>query len=188
MVNSNLIGYARVSTVEQNLDNQIAALESAGCSKIFSEKMSGKDYSSREELAHLMAYVREGDTVVVSKIDRLARSVKHLLEIVDDFKDRGIGFRSLDMDVDYASPSGRLVLSILGSVAEFEHTLILERTAEGICRAKSEGKYKGRKPKSRRILDQVMPLIKDGWTRKAVAAELGISMSLVAKEIKNNNN
>jgi DNA invertase Pin-like site-specific DNA recombinase len=137
-----LIGYARVSTEDQNLEPQRQALRAAGCTEIFEEHASGGS-RARPELAAALSRVRRGDTLVVARIDRLARSLSHLLEVVEDLRDRGAHFRSLADPIDTAGPSGVLVLQMLGAVAEFERSLIRERTKAGLQSASAQGRTGG---------------------------------------------
>ena len=137
-----LIGYARVSTEDQNLSGQLDALRAAGCDDILEEHASGAS-RERPQLAHALARVRKGDTLVVARIDRLARSLAHLLEIVETLRGRGAHFRSLRDPIDTTGPSGVLVLQMLGAVAEFERSLIRERTKAGIAAAKARGRVGG---------------------------------------------
>lgn len=139
---SRLIGYARVSTEDQATDPQIEALRAAGCSTIFQDKASGAQ-RSRPELGRALSALKRGDVLVVARLDRLARSLSHLLEIVEDLEDREIGFRSLGDPIDTTSPQGRLTLQILGAVAEFERQLIRERTRSGLASARAEGRRGG---------------------------------------------
>ena len=178
------VGYARVSSTDQDLAVQLDRLQLEGCDKVYCEKVSGISSIDRPELQKALAFVREGDIFVITKIDRLARSLVDLLNIVEGFQKDGILFKALDMDLDYSTPTGRLVLGVLGSVAAFELQIRADRCAEGIARAKALGKFTGRKPVSQKILSQVMPLIERGMTRKEVAAELGISLSMVSKTLK----
>lgn len=137
-----MFGYARVSTEGQDLEPQIAALKSAGCTEIIEEKASGTD-RSRPELAMLLGRLRRGDTLVVVRIDRLARSLAHLLEVLDQLRGQGAHFRSLSDPIDTASPTGRLVIQVIGAIAEFERNLIAERTKAGLAVAKARGKKLG---------------------------------------------
>lgn len=140
------IGYARVSTFDQNLDLQRDALEKAGCEKIFTETASGaKD--DRVGLAACIEFARAGDSIVVWKLDRLGRSLKHLIEIVNQLNARSIGFASLQESVDTATPGGKLVFHIFGALAEFERELIRERTTAGLAAARSRGRQGGRPAK-----------------------------------------
>jgi DNA invertase Pin-like site-specific DNA recombinase len=137
-----VIGYARVSTEGQDLEPQVVALRAAGCTEIVEEKASGTD-RARPELAALLARLRRGDTLVVVRIDRLARSLAHLLEVVDRLRQMGAHFRSLSDPIDTASPTGRLVIQVIGAIAEFERNLIAERTRAGLAVAKGRGKQLG---------------------------------------------
>jgi len=138
-----LIGYARVSTHDQNLDLQKDALEKAGCEKIHVEKASGKS-SNRPELRKVMNYLREGDTLVVWRLDRLGRSMKHLVELVTQMDEKEIGFRSLTEAMDTSTSGGKLIFHIFGALAEFERNLIQERTQAGLAAAKARGRIGGR--------------------------------------------
>src|SRR5215216_5016794 len=141
-------GYARVSSSTQNHDGQIEALEAAGCERVFAEKASGKSTNGRPALAKLMKAVMPGDTVTVTKLDRVARSSRDLHHILGELQDRGVGFVSLgDSWCDTTSDVGKLVLAIMGGIAEFERSLIRRRCQEGIDRARARGKLFGRKPK-----------------------------------------
>jgi DNA invertase Pin-like site-specific DNA recombinase len=141
-----VFGYARVSTEDQDLTIQNAALEAAGCLKIFAEKKSGTRRDGRTELQVLLECVREGDTVVVTRIDRLARSMKDLQDIVHELKQKGVSLKATEQPIDTSSAAGKAFLDMLGVFAEFETNLRRERQLEGIAKAKSEGVYKGRKP------------------------------------------
>ena len=140
-----IIGYARVSTQEQNLDAQLDALKNANCEQIFEEKITGK-HKDRPELKTCLKALRKGDVLIVWKLDRLARSLKDLVEIITELNDREIGFRSLTEAIDTTSATGRLVFHIFGALAEFEHSLIRERTIAGLDAARARGRKGGRKP------------------------------------------
>lgn len=140
-----IIGYARVSTTDQNPQLQLDALADAGCEQIFQEQMTGK-FRERPELALCLKSLRSGDALIVWKLDRLARSLKDLVEIIYDLEERNIGFRSLTEAIDTTSPGGRLVFHIFGALAEFEHSLIRERTMAGLQAARARGRTGGRKP------------------------------------------
>jgi DNA invertase Pin-like site-specific DNA recombinase len=141
-----IIGYARVSTDGQSLQSQTVALQGVGCARIFAEKISGA-YSDRPQLAKALAALAEGDTLVVCKLDRLARSTRDLLNTLDAIGKAGASFRSLaDAWADTTTPHGRLMLTVLGGLAEFERHLILTRTAEGRTRAQANGVRFGRRP------------------------------------------
>lgn len=137
------IGYARVSTSDQSLDGQTDALTKAGCARIFTEQVSGTR-DDRPQLAHALDYVREGDTFVVTRLDRMGRSIKHLLATVDDLGSRGVQFQSLTEGLDTTTPAGRLLFMIVGAIAEFERSVIVERTHAGLTAARARGRVGGR--------------------------------------------
>jgi DNA invertase Pin-like site-specific DNA recombinase len=138
-----LIGYARVSTQEQTLDLQRDALTRAGCDKIFTDTLSGA-VAERPGLSEALQYVREGDTLVVWKLDRLGRSLKHLIETVTVLDEQGIGFRSITESIDTTTPGGKLIFHVFGALAEFERDLIRERTKAGLAAARARGRKGGR--------------------------------------------
>ena len=140
------VAYVRVSTVEQNEARQIEALEKHGIEKWFTEKVSGKNTTDRPELNSLLDFVREGDTIYIHDFSRLARSTKDLLEIVEQLNRKGVHLVSNKENVDTSTATGKLMLTMIGAIAEFERQNMLDRQAEGIAIAKREGKYKGRKP------------------------------------------
>lgn len=180
---SQLIGYARVSTIGQNFDSQLEQLSSAGAHKIFKEKISGAK-KDRPILKELLNYVREGDTVVVTKLDRIARSTKNLLEIVDYLKEKGVEFKVLNINLDTGTPTGKLMLTMLGAIATFEREMMLERQAEGIAKAKENGRYKGRKPTARAKKPEILALSQEGYTKQAIADELGIGVASVYRVLR----
>lgn len=140
-----IIGYARVSTNDQNLDAQTDALKAAGAGRLFADKISGSK-RDRPELDRMLDQLRDGDVVTVTKYDRLARSLKDLLEIVETIRGRGAGFRSLAEDIDTTTPAGRLVFHVFASIAQFERERISERTKEGLVSARKRGRIGGRPP------------------------------------------
>jgi DNA invertase Pin-like site-specific DNA recombinase len=140
-----IIGYARVSTQDQNPQLQLDALNGAACEQVFHETATGT-FRDRPELTACLRTLRKGDSLVVWKLDRLARSLKDLVEIVHDLNHRGVGFRSLTESIDTTSSGGRLVFHIFGALAEFEHSLIKERTIAGLAAARARGRKGGRKP------------------------------------------
>ena len=140
-----IIGYARVSTDDQNLDSQKDALSAAGAEKVFADRISGSR-RTRPELDRMLEQLRDGDVVTVTKYDRLARSLKDLLEIVEAIRERGAGFRSLAEDIDTTTPAGRLVFHVFASIAQFERERISERTKEGLASARKRGRIGGRPP------------------------------------------
>ena len=169
-----LIGYARVSTQEQNLDLQLKALKEAGCSRIFTEKASGAQ-RERPELKAALDYMRTGDTLVVWKLDRLARSVKQLLETVEKLEGHYMGFRSLTEEMDTRTPGGKLIFHIFASLAEFERSILRERTMAGLRAAHLKGHYAGR-PLSLGEKDLVMA--------RALLKDPNIKMKDIAKRLK----
>lgn len=139
-----IIGYARVSTQDQNTDLQLDALKASGCEQLFHESFTGK-HRDRPELLNCLRTLRSGDVFVVWKLDRLARSLKDLVEIIDDLQKRGIGFKSLTESIDTTNSTGKLIFHIFGALAEFEHSLIVERTKAGLAAARARGRKGGRK-------------------------------------------
>jgi DNA invertase Pin-like site-specific DNA recombinase len=169
-----IVGYARTSTAEQDagLEAQKRDLQAAGCTRTFGEKVSSVE--PRTKLTEALAWVRSGDVLVVTKIDRLARSLTELLRIAEDLERRGIELRVLATPA-LTGPTGKLMLSVIGAVAEFERAIMLERQREGIAAAKAVGKYKGRAPTARRQADEIKRLAADGLTKAAIADQLGVS-------------
>ena len=137
------VGYARVSTIEQHLDLQLDALKQAGCGKLFTDKVSGAK-TARPGLGEALAYLREGDALVVWRLDRLGRSLKHLIETVTSLHKRSIGFRSLTENIDTTTPTGKLIFHVFGAIAEFERDLNRERTHAGLEAARARGRVGGR--------------------------------------------
>ncbi len=138
-----IFGYARVSTEEQSLDAQIDALKEAGVERVFQEKRTGKS-RQRPELERLLEQLRDGDVIVVAKYDRLARSLRDLIDLVETIREKGAGFRSLAEDIDTTTSTGRLIFHVFGSIAEFERERIVERTKEGLAAARKRGRVGGR--------------------------------------------
>lgn len=156
-----LIGYARVSTGDQRLDLQLDALNAAGCKRTFTDKTSGAK-SDRPGLEEALGFAREGDTIVVWRLDRFGRSLKDLVERVEALNVRGVGFRSLQESIDTTSPTGKLVFHIFASLAEFERDLVRERTMAGLRSARARGRKGGRPPKmDERKLTLAAKLMKD---------------------------
>jgi DNA invertase Pin-like site-specific DNA recombinase len=179
------IGYCRISTADQNLDLQIQALKEAGCEKIFEEVASGaKD--DRPKLKEAIEYARKGDVIVVWKLDRLSRSLKHLIETVNDLEKREIGFKCITQNLDTTSPSGKLIFHVFGAISEFERSLIRERTAAGLKVARARGRLGGR-PK---VLDLekitiAQSLYDDGKTTvEKICSTLGISRATFYRYVK----
>lgn len=177
-----LVGYARVSSTGQDLTVQEEALRSAGCEQIYSEKKSGRQATDREALHDAMKAARAGDIIVVSRLDRFARSTQDLHNLLATLEAKGVGFRCLaQAGVDTTTPTGKLTLSILGAVAAFEADLRAERQAEGIARAKQEGRYRGR---SATIdYDKVKSLHGRGVSPSEIAGLLGIGRTSVYRAL-----
>lgn len=174
------IGYARVSTTGQNLDAQLYAL--TNCDKIFQEKISGaKD--DRPQLQLMLEFVREGDSVIVTKLDRLARNTRHLLEIAELLSHKKVALKIQNLGIDTGTPTGKLMLTMVGAIATFERELMLERQAEGIALAKQQGKYKGRKPTAMEKQNEVLSLLNQNLSKTDIARKLGISLSSVQRII-----
>ena len=175
-------GYARVSTVGQDLSPQIDTLQAAGCDVIRSEKVSGTSRNGRAELATLLEFIRSGDTLVITRIDRLARSVGDLQDIVRDLRAKGANLRATEQPIDTGSAAGKAFLDMLGVFSEFETNLRRERQIEGIARAKAEGAYKGR-PAS---IDaaRVRALKVEGIGPAEIARRLGIGRASVYRILK----
>jgi DNA invertase Pin-like site-specific DNA recombinase len=174
-----LIGYARTSTTEQaaGLEAQERDLKAAGVDKVFAEQTSA--VGPRKALEVAMDFVRDGDAFVVTKLDRLARSVSHACEIVERLEAKGVSLRILALGLDTSTPTGRLMLNMLASVAQFERELMLERQREGIAKAKGEGRYKGRAPTAQRKAADIVRLAKDGLKREDIAERLGVGVASV---------
>ena len=145
-MNGTVIGYARVSTTEQNTTSQVDALSQQGASKVFVDTYTGTKMS-RPEFDKAMDYLREGDLLVVTRLDRLGRSTKDLLSIAEQLKVRGIGLKVLEQNIDTSTAEGRLFFTIVSAFAEFEHSLIVSRTRDGLAAARARGRTGGRKPK-----------------------------------------
>lgn len=175
------IGYARTSTTSQaaGLEAQIAKLTAAGCEEVYREQVSA--VSDVRELETAVKFARKGDVLVVTSLDRLARSVRDLMNRVAALEAKGVSLQILDMNLDTSTSTGKLMLSVLGSVAEFERNVMLERQRAGIEKARADGKYKGRSPTAQRKADEVVRLLVDGLTEHQVAERVGISRSSVSR-------
>ena len=169
------IGYARTSTVEQKagLEAQLRDLKAAGVERIFQEQLSSVD-ARRDQLDAAIDWCREGDTLVCTKLDRLARSVADLVKIEERLKAKGAALHIMDPAMDTSTPAGRLVFNIIASIAQFEREVMLTRQREGIAKAKGEGKYKGRKPTARAKAEEARVLLASGVKATEVAKRLGI--------------
>jgi DNA invertase Pin-like site-specific DNA recombinase len=167
-----LIGYARVSTQDQDTDVQIAALKSSGCELIFQEKASGGRWD-RPELHRLLEQLRKGDVLVVWKLDRLSRSLKDVLLLMEKVEQAGAGFRSLTEVIDTTSPGGRMMMQMVGTFAEFERAMLRERTQNGLDAARKQGRVGGRRPKLKKHQqDEIVNLVNSGQKNAADAARL----------------
>ena len=171
-----LVGYARVSTQDQNLDLQVKALTKAGCKKVFNDKTSGAR-AERPGLTAALAMMRDGDTLVVWKLDRLGRSVKHLVDLVGELRKQGIQFKSLTDSIDTNTASGRFFFHVMASLAEMERELIVERTCAGLEAARRLGRKGGRKRKmTDSKIESAKKLLASGVTPRDVAKNLGVSI------------
>jgi len=171
-----LIGYARVSSNEQNLDLQLDSLNSVGCIKIFSDKLSGTQ-KKRPGLEEVLSYLRDGDTLVLWKLDRLGRNVKGLIELIEGLKEKGINFRSLTDGIDTSTPAGRFFFHMMASLAQMERELLIERTRAGLAAAKERGRVGGRKRlMTASKLEAAKKLLSEGMLPGEVARNLSISI------------
>jgi len=179
-----IVGYARTSTLEQvaGFEAQLRELTEAGCTKLFQEQVSSM--GKRQQLEACMDYLRDGDTLVVTKLDRLARNVAHLGQLVSALKGKGVGLRILDLGLDTSTPTGELVLNMMGAVAQFERQMMLERQREGIAKAKADGKYKGRTPTAMRQAHRARELAAEGLKRADIARALGVSERSVYRALR----
>ena len=174
-----LVGYARTSTVDQKagLEAQLAELKVTGCEELFVEQVSS--VQRREELEKALKFIRKGDLLVITKLDRLARSIPDLVRIVGTLEQKQATLRILAMNLDTSTPTGRLLLNLVGSISQFEREIMLERQREGVARAKAEGKYKGRKPTARAKSEQVIAQFRANQRPAEIAKSLGIGRASV---------
>lgn len=174
-----IVGYARTSTVEQiaGLEAQERDLAAVGVQKLFAERVSS--IVERVELKKALDYLRDGDTFIVTKLDRLARSVPDLVRIVDMIASKGASLKIMNLNLDTTTPTGKLMLNLLGSIAQFERELMLERQREGIAKAKADGKYKGRKATARAQAEVVLDLHRTGIGASTISRQVGIGRSSV---------
>ncbi|MFT6915320.1 MAG: DNA invertase Pin-like site-specific DNA recombinase [Motiliproteus sp.] len=177
-------GYAQVSTLDQDNRIQIEALNKAGCDRIWQEKASGTRRTNREELDKLLSFLREGDTLLITRIDRLARSIKDLQDIIYDLKNRGIHLQATEQPIDTSTAAGKAFLDMLGVFAEFETNLRKERQLEGIAKAKAAGKYKGKAPLSDEKKQQVIELFTQGIRQTAIVICTGLGRTSVHNILK----
>src|SRR4051812_42700824 len=173
------VGYARTSTLDQTagFEAQLAELAQAGCEKVFREQVSS--VAPRAQLEAAIDYIREGDVLVVSKLDRLARSTQHLLEILERVKRKGAHLNVLNLGMDTSTATGKLLLTMIGAIGQFEREMMLERQREGIAKAKSEGKYKGRAPTARAKAEEARELRNEGVGATEIAKRLRIGRASV---------
>ena len=181
---TNLIGYARVSTTDQNAELQIDALKAAGCDRVFMDKASGS-LASRPQLDRMLDHLRPGDVVVVWRLDRLGRSLKNLIALVENLAERGVGFRSLTESIDTTTANGKLFFSIMGALAEFERELIRERTMAGLEAARARGRVGGRPSKMTPEKIKVAREMYDSkeHTVEAIAKTIGVSRKTVYRHL-----
>lgn len=179
-----LLGYARTSTTDQvaGLEAQERDLLAQGCERLWKEQTSAM--GPREALEEAISFAREGDALVVTKICRLARSVAHLVEIIDRLEKKRVTLRILSVGIDTGTPTGRLMLNLLASISQFEREVMLERQREGVAKAKAEGKYKGRAPTARAKSEQILELDRQGITREGIAKELSVGVASVYRALK----
>jgi DNA invertase Pin-like site-specific DNA recombinase len=179
-----VVGYARTSTLEQvaGLEAQLRELTAAGCTKLFQEQVSS--VAKRRQLEACLDYLREGDTLIVTKLDRLARNVAHFGQLVATLKAKEVSLRILDLGLDTSTPTGELILNMMGAVAQFERQMMLERQREGVAKAKSEGKYKGRAPTAMRQAPAARELAAEGIQRAEIARRLAISERSVYRALR----
>lgn len=175
-------GYARVSTTDQDLTIQHDALTAAGCDVIRSEKVSGTSRKGRPELETLMQFLRDGDALVVTRLDRLARSMADLTDIVEELQAKGVALKATEQPVDTSTAAGKAFLQMLGVFAEFETNLRKERQAEGIAKARADGKYKGRKQSI--DVEAVRALRSEGLGASEIAKRLGIARTSVYRVLQ----
>lgn len=183
-----LVGYARVSSTGQNLDSQIESLKNIGCDKIFMEKKSGTNTKDRLELQNALEFVREGDTFVVTRLDRCSRSVSDLYKILEQLKNKNVSFNAINQNIDTSSSTGKLMLGMLSIIAEFENDLRRERQTEGIKRAKELGKYNKQKCLEDNQVIEIIELQKNSdFTNKQIAQQYNIARSTLLKYVASAN-
>lgn len=185
------VGYGRVSTRDQNPEAQHDALAAAGCDQIFLDKASGK-LASRPKLDQALLVVRKGDQLVITKLDRLGRSLKNLIEVSEDLRARGVGLVVLDQGIDTSTPAGRMFFQFVGAVAEFEHALMAERTRDGLEAARTRGRKGGRKAALRprqvalaqEMYDELGEDGKRRYTVQQIAEELGLARTTIYRYLE----
>lgn len=185
------IGYGRVSTSDQHPESQRDALAAANCDQVFVDKLSGK-LASRPELDKALVAVREGDHLVITKLDRLGRSLRNLMDIGDDLRQRGVQLVVLDQGIDTSTPVGQMFFHILGAIAEFEHALMTERTKQGLAAARARGRTGGQKPKlkarqiklAQEMYDELGSDGKRKYTVQQIADEFGVSRPTIYRHLE----
>jgi DNA invertase Pin-like site-specific DNA recombinase len=175
-----LVGYARVSTDDQDCALQIATLKHLGCRKIYADKISGRR-RDRAQLEACLDYVREGDVLAITRVDRLGRSLADLIRIAEDLRQREVSLYITQQNIDTATPMGQMFYAMLGVFAEFEYHLKRERQVEGIARAKAAGRYKGRKPLDATRIAEIRRMKADGLRPAAIARQLRVGRTSVYK-------
>jgi DNA invertase Pin-like site-specific DNA recombinase len=178
------VGYARTSTVDQlaGFEAQLKELTAAGCEKIFKEQVSS--VAVRAQLQAAIDFLREGDALVITKIDRLARSVADLLTIIQKLEEKKVAVRILNLGINTQTPTGKLMLTVLGGIAQFEREIMFERQREGVVKAKAQGKYKGRKPISSIRKKEVIRLATEGVSKANIARQLKIGEATIYRMLK----
>lgn len=178
-----IVGYARVSSSSQSLDIQLEQLHEAGAEKVFAEKQTGTSTAAREELSRALDWVREGDVFVVTRLDRLARSLVDLRGIIDRLMAKSVSFRCLQQHIDTTTSEGRLMLNMLGAFAEFETELRRERQMEGISKAKAEGRMRGGVPRASVSNDDIIRLRAEGLTPREIGIRLGVHKTTIFRRV-----
>ena len=180
-----LVGYVRVSSLDQDSTTQTDRVNGAGCDKVFSEKQSGTTTKGRAQLEECLDYMREGDSLVITKIDRLARSARDLYEIMATLKSKGVELKALDQALDTNTPAGKAMIGMMAIFAEFETDIRRERQIEGIEVAKARGVYKGRAATPDKVKSEIMQMVTNTpMTKPAIAKACGVSVATVYKIIK----
>ena len=176
------LGYARVSTGDQDLAGQVMRLKAAGAVRTFEDVISGRTFD-RPGLKALLDFARAGDALMVVRLDRLGRSLRELLEIVEQLKERGVALVSLEEKIDTASAAGELVFHVFGAIAQFERRLIAERTRDGVAAARAEGRKPGRPALDREKLQAALTLVRSGLSPTRAADQVGLGRSTVYREL-----
>ncbi|AWB23505.1 MULTISPECIES: recombinase family protein [Methylobacteriaceae] len=179
---ADVLGYARVSTGDQDVAGQARRLEQAGAIRVFTDVRSGKSMD-RPGLIELLAYARRGDTLAVVRLDRLGRSLAELISVVEQLKGRGVALLSLEEKLDTSSAAGELIFHVFGAIAQFERRLIAERTKDGIAAARARGKVPGRQPVDADRVQAALKLVQAGLSPTKAASQLGLGRSTVYREV-----